>query len=119
MTFVSDKPIKRGAVMIGLSLIIVSTIVVGALPWWPYSAAARSRHRYPWDWLFDQDRSSGLEVSGPVEVSAVTHHDLADDLADQVAQAWEKGSVTPLDEPRAAYAGRDPGAGTGQDGLVA
>jgi hypothetical protein len=118
--------------MIGLSLIIISTIVAGALPWWPYSAAARSRRRYPWDWLFDQDRSSGpvevsspvevsgpIEVSGPVEVSAATHHDLADDLADQVAQAWEKGRVTPLDEPRAAYAGRDPGAGTGQDRLVA
>ena len=101
-----DKPIKRGG--------IVSTIVVGALPWWPYSAAARSRHRYPWDWLFDQDRSSG-----PVEVSAATHHDPADTLADQLAQAWEKGRVTPLDEPRAAYAGRDPGAGNGQDRFVA
>jgi hypothetical protein len=73
--------------MIGLSLIIVSTIVVGALPWWPYSAAARSRDRYPWDWLFDQDQSSG-----PVEVSAATHHALADALADQVAQAWERAA---------------------------
>ena len=100
--------------MIGLSLIIISTIVAGALPWWPYSAPARSRHRYPWDWLFDQGRSIG-----PIEVSAATHHDLADALADQVSQAWEKGRVTPLDEPGAAYAGRDPGAGTGQDRLVA
>ena len=114
MTFVGDKPIKRGAVMIGLSLIIVSTIVVGALPWWPYSAAARSRHRYPWDWLFDQGRSIG-----PIEVSAATHHDPADTLADQLAQAWEKGSVTPLHDPPGAYAARHAAPGTGQDRLVA
>src|SRR5215470_673114 len=100
--------------MIGLSLIIVSTIVAGALPWWPYSAAARSRHRYPWDWLFDQDRSIG-----PIEVSAATHHDLADALADQLAQAWEKGGVRPLHEPRRGHAGRPPAVATGQDRLVA
>jgi hypothetical protein len=61
----------------------------------------------------------GLAIRSGPEQWPATHHDLADDLADQVAQAWEKGSVTPLDEPRAAYAGRDPGAGTGQDRLVA
>jgi len=98
--------------MIGLSLIIVSTIVAGALPWWPYSAAARSRHRYPWDWLFDQDRSISH-----VEVKTVTQLNPADALADQLAQAWEKGRVKPLHEPRGAYAARHPA--TGQDRLVA
>ena len=33
-----------------LSLVI---ILSAALPWWPYSAYGRSRHRHPWDWLLD------------------------------------------------------------------
>ena len=33
-----------------LSLVI---ILSAALPWWPYSAYGRSRHRRPWDWLLD------------------------------------------------------------------
>ena len=33
-----------------LSLVI---ILSAALPWWPYSAYGRSRHRRPWDWLVD------------------------------------------------------------------
>ena len=33
-----------------LSLVI---ILSAALPWWPYSAAGRSRHQRPWDWLLD------------------------------------------------------------------
>ena len=33
-----------------LSLVIILT---AALPWWPYSAYGRSRHRRPWDWLLD------------------------------------------------------------------
>jgi hypothetical protein len=33
-----------------LSLVI---ILSAAVPWWPYSAYGRSRHRRPWDWLLD------------------------------------------------------------------
>jgi len=33
-----------------LPLIIILT---AALPWWPYSAYGRLRHRRPWDWLLD------------------------------------------------------------------
>ena len=33
-----------------LSLVI---ILSAALPWWPYSAYGRSRHRHQWDWLLD------------------------------------------------------------------
>ena len=33
-----------------LSLVI---ILSAALPWWPYNAYGRSRHRHPWDWLLD------------------------------------------------------------------
>ena len=28
-------------------------ILAAALPWWPYSAYGRLRHRRPWDWLRD------------------------------------------------------------------
>jgi hypothetical protein len=33
-----------------LSLMI---LLAAALPWWPYSVYARSRHHRPWDWLLD------------------------------------------------------------------
>jgi hypothetical protein len=39
--------------MIGILILSFSLLLAGALPWWPYSAAGRSRHHRPWDWLLD------------------------------------------------------------------
>jgi hypothetical protein len=99
--------------MIGVLIIIVSTICAGALPWWPYTAYGRSRHPYPWDWLMDHDRNTSH-----VEIKAAAtglEGDPADALAEQLAQVCEKSRV----RPRGAYAARHPAAGTGKDRLVA
>ena len=45
--------------MIGILILGLSTILAGALPWWPYSATGRLRHQKPWDWLMDQNRLTG------------------------------------------------------------
>jgi hypothetical protein len=39
--------------MIGILILSFSLLLAGALPWWPYSAAGRSWHQRPWDWLLD------------------------------------------------------------------
>jgi len=92
--------------MIGILIIIVSTIFAGALPWWPYTASGRLRHRYPWDWLMDQDK-------------AALEGDSANALAEQLAQVVEKGRVRPRREPRGAHAARHSAASASQDRLVA
>jgi hypothetical protein len=35
---------SRGLTMIGILILSFSLLLAGALPWWPYSAAGRSRH---------------------------------------------------------------------------
>jgi hypothetical protein len=65
--------------MIGILILSLSILLAGALPWWPYSAAARLRHHRPWDWLMDSGDVTG-EVGGrnhprrgePQEVCAPT-----------------------------------------------
>lgn len=42
-----------GLTMIGILILSFSLLLAGALPWWPYSAAGRSRHHHPWGWLLD------------------------------------------------------------------
>jgi hypothetical protein len=112
--FVSDKSKKRGAVMMGILIIIASTIFAGALPWLPYSACGRLQHRYPWDWLMDQDRNTSH-----VELKAALEGNPIDALAEQLAQVCEKGHARPRHKPREAYAARHPAARNGQDCLVA
>ena len=53
--------------MIGILILGLSTILAGALPWWPYSATGRLRHQKPWDWLMDQNRLTG-HVDSELEV---------------------------------------------------
>ena len=49
--------------MIGILILSLSILLAGALPWWPYSAAARLQHHRPWDWLRDSGDVTG-EVGG-------------------------------------------------------
>jgi hypothetical protein len=50
-----------GAAMLGVLILSLSVIACGALPWWPYSASARSRYHRPWDWLIDSGSTTGAE----------------------------------------------------------
>jgi hypothetical protein len=50
-----------GAAMLGVLILSLSIIACGALPWWPYSASARSRYQRPWDWLIDSGSTTGAE----------------------------------------------------------
>ena len=45
--------------MIGVLILSLSILLCGALPWWPYTASARSRHHRPWDWLMDSGAVTG------------------------------------------------------------
>ena len=45
--------------MLGVLILSLSILLCGALPWWPYSASARSRHHRPWDWLMDSEPVTG------------------------------------------------------------
>src|SRR5262245_10594497 len=100
--------------MIGILIIIVSTIFAGALQWWPYTASGRVRRGYPWDWLMHQDWStSDIEIKAALEVHP------ANALAEQLAQVVEKGSVRPRREPRGAHVARNSATSASQDRLVA
>ena len=100
--------------MIGILIIIVSIIFAGALPWWPYTASGRLRHRYPWDWLMDQDRNTS-----DIEIKAALEGDPANALAEQLAQVVKKGRVRPRREPRGAHVARNSATSASQDRLVA
>jgi hypothetical protein len=88
---------KRGAVMIGILILSLSILFAGALPWWPYSASARSRHHRPWDWLIDQGRiTSHVAIKGATRLEG----DQTAALAEQLAAVCEKSHVRGRHEPQ-------------------
>jgi hypothetical protein len=78
--------------MIGILILSLSILFAGALPWWPYSASARSRHHRPWDWLMDQGR-----ITGHVAIKGATR--LEGDQPAALAES-EKSHVRGRHEPQ-------------------
>jgi len=84
--------------MIGILILSLSILFAGALPWWPYSASARSRHHRPWDWLMDRGRiTDHVAIKGATSLEG----DQTAALAEQLAAVCEiKSHVRGRHEPQ-------------------
>ena len=101
--YVCKSPDNGGLTMIGILILSLSILLAGALPWWPYSAAARLRHHRPWDWLMD---------AGGIAGEVIVRND---PRRDEPREACETRHPAPTQVPTR----RTVAAGAGRDMLVA